>query len=84
MLYEEEFPNEKEAECEYIMLNLRLTEGVSKAEYNAFTGKDFDVQYGEKVKKYVLLGLMADGDSVRFTDKGFAVSNAVLCDLLEF
>ncbi len=84
VLSEEEFPNEKEAECEYIMLSLRLTEGVSKTEYRNFTGKDFDTQYGEKVKKYSSFGLMTDGDSVRFTDKGFALSNAVLCDLLEF
>lgn len=84
VLSEEEFPNEKEAECEYIMLSLRLTEGVSKTEYRNFTGKDFDTQYGEKVKKYSSFGLMTDGDSVRFTDKGFALSNTVLCDLLEF
>ena len=84
VLDEEEFPNKKDAECEYIMLNLRLSDGVSKSEYRKLTGKDFDEYYGEKVKKYCSLGLMVNGDSVRFTDKGFAVSNAVLCELLEF
>ncbi len=84
VLSEEEFPDANEAEAEYIMLNLRLTKGVSKAEYEAFTRKNFDVCYGGKIKKYVALGLMTDGEFVRFTPQGFNVSNAVLSDILEF
>ena len=84
VLAEEEFPDLNEAEAEYVMLNLRLVKGISKAEYKAFTGKDFDTCYGEKIKKYTALGLMTDKEHVRFTPNGFNVSNTVLSDLLEF
>ena len=83
-LSEEEFPDTNEAEAEYLMLNLRLVRGVSKAEYKAFTGKDLDACYGGKIKKYAALGLMTNGEFVRFTPQGFNVSNAVLSDILEF
>ncbi len=83
-LCEEEFPDSSVAEAEYIMLNLRLAEGVSKSEYEALTGKDFDRCYGGKIKKYISLGLMQDGENVRFTPQGFNVSNAVLSDIIEF
>lgn len=84
ILSEEEFPDQKEAEGEYLMLNLRLTEGISKADFKKFTGKDIDACYGEKIGKYTALGLMISDDRVRLTEKGFAVSNTVLSDMIEF
>lgn len=84
VLCEEEFPTEKEAEGEYIMLRLRLTDGISKDEYKKITGKDFDTEYGEKIRKYVSLGFMKDAERVSFTDKGFALSNVILGDIVEF
>ena len=68
---------------EYIMLRLRLKEGLSinkcKEAFGDFSDKDFL----KKIKKYSALGLMDyDGDKVSFTPKGFLVSNSILAELI--
>ncbi len=68
---------------EYVMLRLRLADGVDKRELCTRFGASFDALYGEQVKKFVRMGLMADTPkSAAFTDEGFMVSNAVLAEML--
>lgn len=68
---------------EYVMLRLRLTDGVSKSAYAARFGRDFDEQYATRVAPFVALGLMLDDpDRLRFTAAGFDVSNTVLSEIL--
>ncbi len=72
-------------ETEYVMLRMRLFEGLSIYAYNRIFGKDFLKTYGEKLRRYVEGGFVKL-DSVRcaFTVKGMYVSNYILSDILEF
>ena len=67
--------------AEYIMLGLRLAEGIDTAEFFA--------RYGEKleenpsVKRYIESGFMSfSGGKLAFEDKGFLLSNAILADII--
>ena len=75
--------DEKGREEEFIMLRLRLTDGIDKKEYKAKFNSDFDEKYGEKIKKYVKGGYASDTEN-RFylTDKGVFVSNSVISDFI--
>ncbi len=68
---------------EFVLLGLRLARGVDTLEYRALFGKEFPI--GEQtVQRYVIAGLMrVDGTRLRFTDRGFFVSNAVISEILD-
>lgn len=68
---------------EYVMLRMRLADGVDKREFCTRFGADFDALYGAQVQKFARMGLLFDTpERVAFTDQGFMVSNAVLSDML--
>ena len=69
---------------EYVMLGLRLTEGIDKNEFFALTGQEF-TQYYPTVENYVKGGFMVESDKkIAFTTKGFLVSNTILSQMLNF
>ncbi|MBE6620135.1 MAG: radical SAM family heme chaperone HemW [Ruminococcaceae bacterium] len=71
------------ARDEYVMLRLRLADGVNKADFFARFGQEFDAVYGEVASPFVAAGLLIDSpERIAFTDRGFAVSNAVLAEML--
>lgn len=77
--------NEAERESEYIMLRMRLTEGIDCEEYMALFGKDFGAQYGEKLDEYIAGGFISHtGTKYAFTVKGMYVSNYILSSMLSF
>ena len=79
----EEILDEATARDEYVMLRLRLVEGVDKRAFCARFGMDFDALYGESAAPFVKAGLLTDTqDRIAFTDRGFSVSNTVLSDML--
>lgn len=70
---------------EYIMLRMRLTEGIDSKEFMRTFGKDFGMTFGAKLKRYVDGGYVAvSGGSYRFTTAGMFVSNYILSDILDF
>lgn len=72
-------------EIEYIMLRMRLFDGINLLDYNRVFGKDFLKKYGEKLKRYVDGGFVRiDNTRVAFTVKGMYVSNYILSDIIEF
>lgn len=72
-------------ETEYVMLRLRLFDGLSLDEYKATFGRDFIAKYGKKLERYIKGGFMhAKVGRIAFTVKGMYVSNYILSDLLEF
>lgn len=80
---QEERLTDVSAADEYVMLALRLTEGVDKAELFGRFGVHFDERYAAAAAHFVRMGLMTDTpDRIAFTEAGFAVSNAVLAELL--
>lgn len=70
---------------EYIMLHLRLCSGVDLSEFRREFGQDFEIMYGQKMKKYIDAGFaVRRRDSVALTPSGMFVSNYILSDILEF
>ena len=73
----------KEQMEEFVFLGLRMTEGISKNKFLDTFGQDFDMTFGDQIRKFTGLRLLEeDGDTVRFTDAGLDVSNQVLSQLL--
>ncbi len=70
---------------EYIMLRLRLTEGISSSRFERRFGMNFDALYGRRLKIYIDNGFMTyDGDCYAFTPRGMYVSNYILSSILDF
>lgn len=69
---------------EYVMLRMRLREGVCKAEFAERFGKSFTECYGD-TSHLVCGGFLTDTDThVAFTARGMQLSNAILCEWLDF
>ena len=68
---------------EFMYLGLRMTEGVSEADFvNAF-GKSLEDVYGDVLRKYESTGFLQKTNSgFKFTRKGIHVSNHILADFL--
>ncbi len=70
-------------EEEFIMLGLRLCQGININEYEKTFGKEISKGFLDKVIKYQNLGLMEiQNDCIRFTPHGFLLSNSILSDLI--
>lgn len=70
-------------EAEYIMLALRLSDGIDEEDFVRRFGKVFWHTYGEACIPYIQGGFMArEGGRVYLTERGFPVSNAILADLI--
>ena len=70
-------------EAEFIMLALRLSDGIDEAEFFTRFGHGFWHTYGEICIPFVERGLVTRGDGrVRLTEAGFPVSNAILAELI--
>ncbi len=70
-------------ESEYIMLALRLSDGVDEAEFAARFGRDFWHIYGDSCIPYIDGGFLCREDGrVFLTERGFPVSNTILSDLI--
>ncbi len=73
----------QDAMFESLMLGLRLTRGVSEADFERMHGKALRTVYGEKLKKPLAQGLVIWEDGyLRLTRRGMDVQNSVLVDLL--
>ncbi len=85
LLSECERPTRQERMQEYVMLRLRLREGVDKADFEARFGVAFRSVFGNTTARYVSLSLAEEGEGFfRLTSEGFYVSNAILAELLDF
>ena len=70
---------------EYVMLNLRLTDGIDTDAFAEIFGLSFERMFGKYLTKYIEGGFMEkDGRFYRFTTKGMFVSNYILSAMLEF
>ncbi len=71
-------------EEEYIMLGLRLAEGVKYSEYEARFGHGLPEKYTDSAGLLAAPGYVRlDGEGIRLTPKGFLVSNAIIAKILE-
>jgi len=75
----------KERVGEYVMLRMRLTEGISAREFYRLFGKDFESMYGRYLTRYINGGFVVKKDDrYAFTPRGMFVSNYILSDILDF
>ena len=76
------FIDEDERRREYVMLGLRLAEGICDAEYREMCGRGM-LEDMPMIEKFLQAGYLERfGDRVAFSDEGFFVSNAILAELL--
>lgn len=70
-------------EDEYIMLRLRLADGINFEEFKKNFGKDFDKKIIEKSKEFEAKKLMkVTKNSIALTREGFLVSNYIISELI--
>ena len=68
---------------DYVMLAMRLSEGVNAADFKAKFGIEFNEKYGVLLDDYVDEGFVEkDEKGYRFTSTGMFVSNYILSDVL--
>ncbi len=68
---------------EYILLRLRLTQGIDKADYAARFRRDLDADFGAVLAPYIKAGLVSDTSTgLALTTQGMLLSNAVLSEML--
>ena len=73
----------EERRAEYIMLRLRLTQGIDIADYAARFGRDFYTEFEDVLIPYRRAGLLREeGGRVALTTEGMLLSNTVLAELL--
>ncbi len=79
----EETLTPQETRDEYVMLGLRLTDGIDKHEFYRRFSVSFDDVYGIRLRRYCDMGLaVSTPHSAYLTDAGLAVSNTILSDLM--
>lgn len=71
-------------EVEYVMLGLRTSRGVVKADYQRRFGISFDEKYSERIREYAEAGFIINTEKkCRFSPEGMYVSNRILADILD-
>jgi len=78
-----EFISEKESMSEFMILGLRLTAGVDRAEFFERYGVKVDDIYGDIIEKYIRQGLLySEENRIALTDRGLDVANVVMEEFL--
>ena len=73
-----------DAEEEYIMLALRLADGIDDADFCRVFGTTFTQRYGRRMEPFVGRGLaVRTGKGWALTDRGMYVSLAILAEILD-
>ncbi|MBQ9760444.1 MAG: radical SAM family heme chaperone HemW [Clostridia bacterium] len=77
--------SEAERQNEYVMLRMRLCEGISQTAFAKRFGAAAFMPFEKKLATYESSGLVCRrGDGLAFTREGMYVSNAILSDVLDF
>ena len=66
------------------MLGMRLSRGIDILEYKSRFGKNFNEEFGKKLKKFSPEFVILSENNCRFTEKGMFVSNYILSEILDF
>lgn len=69
---------------EFVMLGLRLTEGVSRHAFHSRMGRPFPPEWAAALKKHIVPSLVLDDNvTFRLTPQGMLVSNEILQELFD-
>ena len=68
---------------EFMFLGLRMTRGVSAAEFQRQFGISIEKEYGTVLHKYIKMGLLCyEGDRIFLSGSGIHVSNVIMAEFL--
>lgn len=82
---ESESPSQNDRMNEYVMLRMRLSEGIGAKAFETRFGRSFDDAFGKRLGKYENGGFVRRTDGgFAFTPEGMYVSNAILSEILDF
>ena len=82
---EREIPTVRERINEYVMLRLRLTDGISADAFLERFHADLEETFGNKLARFIPLGLVKrTAYGYALTENGMCVSNAILSEILDF
>ncbi len=82
---EREYPSENDRINEYVMLRMRLREGVREDTFRRRFGRSFLPLFGAQLSAYEKSGLVClDDGGAALTREGMYVSNAILSEILNF
>ena len=80
---DEEILSRQDAMEEFMFLGLRMTQGISTAEFEEKFGEEIHAVYGGVLKKYEAMHLLQEhGGRLALTRDGISVSNVILADFL--
>ena len=69
--------------AEFMFLGLRMTKGISKADFQKYFGCTIESVYGEVLEKYESMGLLLEQDGRIFLSReGIHVSNSIMAEFL--
>lgn len=79
-------PSPDERANEYVMLRMRLAEGISPAAFDDRFGGGFEERFGKCLRGEIARGFVrvTDAGNLAFTPEGMYVSNAILSEILDF
>ena len=75
--------SQREMMNEYVMLGMRLSEGVSRKDFTARFDRELLEEF-KTLEKFTPEFVGIDGDGCRFTERGMFVSNFILSEILDF
>ena len=82
---ESESPSQNDRMNEYVMLRMRLSEGIGAKAFETRFGRSLDDAFGKRLGKYENGGFVRRTDGgFAFTPEGMYVSNAILSEILDF
>jgi len=82
---ERESPSREGRINEYVMLRMRLCEGVREDAFSRRFGESFLARFSAPLVRYASMGFVRiTSEGAAFTPEGFYVSNAILSELLDF
>ncbi|MGI6117752.1 MAG: radical SAM family heme chaperone HemW [Bilifractor sp.] len=75
--------SENDRRAEFVILGLRMTEGVRKSAFAEKFGTGIEDVFGEVIRRHVSDGLLAEeGDRIFLTRRGLSLANVVMRDFL--
>lgn len=82
-LADEEVLSDFDKMSEFVFLGLRLKDGISQIEFKNRFNMNIDEIFENQIERYTKMGfLIRDNGNIRFSDKGFFVSNTILSDFV--
>ena len=80
---ERETLSKEDKMSEFMILGLRMTEGVSKTEFKSRFSEDLEKVFAKPLLKFKNMGMIEEeNDAIRLSKRAISVSNQILCEFI--